>query len=228
MEGAAQRGSQHWLQIAVNQRHDVIDNAIVDALKLPSSESINWLSPLKDDTPPFKEYMDKEFLERLCINLEHTPLKDFWPRSGPRWDGLARIGDRHILIEAKANLPEFNSGGSKASPRSLAKIQSALKETKEFLHVSDETDWTTCFYQYANRLAHLYLLKELNKVPTALVFVYFVGDDTVPGRDPVSREKWEAAIELAHHHLGVRPNSPWMKQNVFDVFIDVHELNDIQ
>ena len=229
MEGAAQRGSQYWLQIAVNQRNDVIDKTIVDALSLPPASTVEWLSPLATDTSPFKEYQDGAFLKLLRAKLERRALRDFWPRRGPVWDGLARTSDgRCILIEAKANLPEFNSSGSKASPRSLAKIQSALKETKGFLGVNDETDWTTCFYQYANRLAHLYFLKELNKIPTALVFVYFVGDDTVPGRDPVSREKWEAAIEIAHHHLGVRPNSPWMKQNVFDVFIDVHELNDVQ
>ena len=218
-----------WLQLAVNRRPKVINDALTESLKLERSDTIRWLSPLENDDPPFKEYMDKEFLERLCINLEHTPLKDFWPRSGPRWDGLAKTnGDRSLLIEAKANIPEFDTTPSSASSGSLEKIQQALDDTKEFLKVRKQVDWTTCFYQYANRLAHLYLLKELNKVDAALVFVYFVGDDTVPGRDPVSREKWEAAIELAHHHLGVRPNSPWMKQNVFDVFIDVHDLNDVQ
>ena len=30
--------------------------------------------------------------------------------------------------------------------------------------------------------AHLYFLKELNKIDAALVFAYFVGDTTVPGR----------------------------------------------
>ena len=37
-------------------------------------------------------------------------------------------------------------------------------------------DWSGTFYQYANRLAHLYLLHELNDVDAWLVFVYFVGD----------------------------------------------------
>ena len=53
MERAAQRGSQHWLQIAVNQRHDVIDKAIVDALEISRQPpGVEWLSPLAtDDTP---------------------------------------------------------------------------------------------------------------------------------------------------------------------------------
>ena len=48
------------------------------------------------------------------------------------------------------------------------------------------TDWSHCFYQYANRLAHLYLLRESNGLDAFLVFVYFVDDRTVPNRDPVS------------------------------------------
>ena len=107
------------------------------------------------------------------------------------------------------------------------KIQQALDDTKKFLRAGKRADWTTCFYQYANRLAHLYLLRELNKLDAALVFVYFVGDTTVPGRKPVSREGWEAANDLALNHLAVRPNAPWMKQNVFDVFINVDDLRHI-
>ena len=42
---------------------------------------------------------------------------------------------------------------------------------------------------------HLYFLKKLNCVDAALVFIYFTGDDTVPGREPVSREGWQTAID---------------------------------
>ena len=228
MEGAKPRGSQRWLQIAVNRCPDVINKAVIDALKLPPDEGIEWLSPLETDTPPFKEYRDAEFLGRLRVPLTKTPLEDFWPERGPAWDGLARTkSDRCLLIEAKANIPEFDSAPSAASSRSLEKIRQALDDTKKSLSVRQPVDWTKCFYQYANRLAHLYLLKDLNEIDAALVFVYFVGDTTVPGRKPVSREGWEAAIDLAHHHLGVRPNAPWMRENVFDVFIDVRDLKDI-
>ena len=228
-EGAVLRGSQRWLQVAVNRCPELIDNAFVEVLGLPQGESIQWLSPLETDIPPFKEYQDAEFLERLGISLRERPLGDFWPARGPVWDGLARTsGGRSLLIEAKANIPEFDSSESKAlSERSIAKIQGALDETRGFLRAGNRADWTKCFYQYANRLAHLYLLKQLNKVDAALVFVYFVGDTTIHGRKPVSREGWEAANDLALHHLGVRPNSPWMRRNVFDVFIDVDDLSHI-
>ena len=105
------------------------------------------------------------------------------------WDGLARTTRcRYLLIEAKANIPEFNSSPTEASGESLHKIRKALDETRCFLKVRSRTDWSKCFYQYANRLAHLYFLKKLNGIKATLVFVYFAGDTTVPGRDPVSRE----------------------------------------
>ncbi len=226
-EGPALRGSQRWLQLAVNRCPNVIDEAVAKAINLDQDETIQWLSPLESDA--FTEYRDQGFLERLGIRPQHRHLVgDFWPPGGPVWDGLARTsGGRCLLIEAKANLPEFDSSSTRASQKSLHKIKRALEETRTFLGISSEADWSKCFYQYANRLAHLYFLKELNKIDAALVFAYFVGDTTVPGRDPVSREGWQTAIGLATHHLGVRADSAWIRDNVADVFIDVNDLRPV-
>ena len=212
-----------WLQVAVNRCPSVIDAAIAETLRLAQGESIEWVSPLKANN--YVEYCDQRFVESLGVDLRHKQLKEFWPSRGPVWDGLALTSNgRCLLVEAKANVPEFNSSPSGASEESLRKIRRALDDTKAFLSVRSKTDWTQCFYQYANRLAHLYFLKEVNEVDAALVFVYFVGDDTVPDRNPVSEAGWEAAIDLATHHLGVRLHSPWMRDNVADVFIDVNDL----
>ena len=221
---AAPRGSQRWLQLVVNRCPEVIDAAIREALGLCQDEAIEWLSPLESDC--FREYQDQAFLDRLGITPRQLslPLKHFWPKRGPVWDGLAKTScGRLLLIEAKANIPEFDSNPTAASGESRRRIEAALQKTKDFLRVSSKTDWTRCFYQYANRLAHLYFLRELNRVDATLVFIYFVGDTTA-GKEPVSREGWEAAIELAANHLGIRPHSPWMSGNVAHVFIDVHDL----
>ena len=212
------------LQVAVNRCPSVIDAAIAEALRLAQGESIEWLSPLESDD--FTEYRDQEFMEHLGLHpLPQRQLRDFWPGRGPVWDGLARTsGGRRLLVEAKANIPEFDTSRSQASEKSLRKIKAALDETRAFLSVHSKTDWSQCFYQYANRLAHLYFLKEVAKVDAALVFVYFVGDDTVPDRNPVSKAGWEAAIDLATHHLGARLHSPWMRGNVAEVFIDINDL----
>lgn len=225
---AAPRGSQRWLQLVVNRSPKLIDDAIVEALRLCRDETIEWLSPLESDC--FREYQGNAFLKRLGITSKQLSLKlkYFWPKRGPVWDGLAKTScGRLLLIEAKANIPEFDSSPTGASGKSRREIEDALQKTRDFLRIGSKADWTRCFYQYANRLAHLYFLRELNKVNAALVFVYFVGDKTVPGREPVSREGWEAAISLATHHLGIGTKSAWIRDNVADVFIDVHDLRHI-
>ncbi len=224
-QSAAQRGSQRWLQIAVNRCPEVINSAIVNELGLCSGEKIEWLSPLECDS--FAEYRDEQFIERLNVSLNSRSLKDFWPRKGPQWDGLARTSsERFLLLEAKANIPEFDTNPTGATGTSLKKIKAALAETKEFMGVTSETDWSQCFYQYANRLAHLYLLRELNNINACLVFVYFLNDPTVCDRDPVSREEWEAAIAHATKHLGI-PHSRWVSENVKDVFINVGDMDHV-
>ena len=218
-QGIAPRGSQRWLQLAVNRCPEVLDEPITRALDLPPGESIHWLSPLESDG--FTEYRDRAFLDLLGVDTPNRRLEEFWPRGGPVWDGLARTsGGRCLLVEAKANISEFDSSPTAASEASLFRIKEAIEETRAFLRVRSGADWTRCFYQYANRLAHLYFLRELNGIGAALVFVYFTGDTTVPGREPVSRDGWEAAIGLATHHLRVPTNTPWMRENVVDVFID--------
>ena len=224
--GRRLRGSQRWLQLVVNRHPEIIDGAISSALNLAGGDSIQWLSPLESDN--FTEYRDQAFLTRLGIDLPRRRLSDFWPQKGPLWDGLARTGSgRCLLVEAKGNIAEFDSTPSGASGSSLRRIMAALEETRTFLKVHSDTDWSKCFYQYANRLAHLYLLKELNGFDAALVYVYFVGDNTVSGQSPVTRDGWEAATGIAVHHLGISRNSPWMRSNVFDIFINVDELSGI-
>ena len=153
-EGQKHRGSQRWLQVVVNRCPDIIDGAVADAIGLASGETIEWVSPLESDA--FREYRDQEFLDRLGVALNSRPLAEFWPRGGPWWDGLARTSEGRCVL--KANIPEFNSDPSRASPASLHRIQAAFAETKAFLRVRSDTGWSRCFYQYANRTAHLHIL----------------------------------------------------------------------
>ena len=218
---AEPKGSQRWLQVAVNRCPGVIDSRIQNT-GIELDDSIVWTSPLENDE--LAEYRDATFLQRLGVSLHMRGLVDFWPKSGPQWDALARSGDSVLLIEAKANIREFNGSPCGAKdPKSLAKIREALKETRAFLNVESDTDWTRCFYQYANRLAHLYLLRELNRCNAYLVFVYFVNDQT---HEPVSRDGWGSAVSLAKTHLGL-PRSEWLSRYVKDVYIDTADLSHI-
>ena len=215
------KGSQRWLQVAVNYCPTVIDRAIYDT-GISLREPIVWTSPLASDN--FSEYMDTTFLNQIGVRLNRRQLRDFWPNSGPRWDALARSGESVLLIEAKANIKELNSPACGAEPVSLAKIQAALHETRVFLNVNSDSDWTRCFYQYANRLAHLYLLRKLNGHNAYLVFLYFVDDQTT---EPVSQSGWRAAVELTKGHLGL-PESDWMSRFVKDIYIDTADLAHVR
>ena len=211
-------GSQYWLRVAVNLTRTIIDRELSTAVNDTNGEPIEWISPLR---PNYTEYQDQDFLDKLRIILPHRSLRDFWPTGGPVWDALARTPKgRVFLIEAKAHIPELNSPASGASPKSLKQIASSLNETRDFLNADSVVDWTRTFFQYTNRIAHLYLLRGLNKIDAYLINVYFLNDRTMKG--PSSVEEWKGAISLLKTHLGVTRTklSPFMK----DVFIDVEEL----
>lgn len=176
---------------------------------------VTWLSPLFGDE--YAEYRDEGFLQILDLQLTQRPLNTFWPARGPQWDalGLGRDG-RVILIEAKAHLAEIDSPPTQASGRSLTLIKRSLKETADGLGASPREDWTEKYYQYANRLAHAYLLQNLNGIPVTLAFVNFVGDASVSG--PNSRSEWEDTLGDIHRALGFQGPLP---DFVIECFIDV-------
>ena len=68
---AANRGSRKWLQVLVNCRPELLNDAIVQRLPvLP--EDIDWRSPLVDDY--YAEYRDQSFLDRLASSFYYrTP-----------------------------------------------------------------------------------------------------------------------------------------------------------
>ncbi len=167
-QSLAKRGSQKWLQTLVNEHPELVNRHLRGYLDLSEAESVHWLSPLESDD--YAEYSDQDFIAKLGVSLDEVSLKSFWPRSGPVWDGLARTdrGDL-ILVEAKAHIPELVSTPTGARGKSLVKIQESLDKTKLFYGSRSGGDWATCFYQYANRLAHLYLLRELNGLEAYLL-----------------------------------------------------------
>jgi hypothetical protein len=218
---SAERGSQRWIQLAVNDHAAFLDRAIREALGFNDSETITWLSPLREDE--YAEYRDNSFLERLNLKLPTHPLKEFWPRRGPQWDALGRTSsDSFLLVEAKANLPELVSPACQASEESKSLIQRSLREVQEFLGVEANIDWTGKLYQFANRIAHMYLLRELNQIPAYLVFIYFIGDKKVGGLGSVS--EWKAALAVVKGVLGIG-NRHRLSKYMADVYIDVAKLS---
>jgi hypothetical protein len=215
----ATRGSQKWLQIGVNRCPEILNDAIVVAAKMPLGTKIEWLSPLEDEN--FAEYRDQAFVDKLGLELKHRPLNSFWPQRGPVWDGLARTSSGELLVvEAKAHIPEMVSPASKASPPSLERIERALKETRRALAPRTTVSWSGTFYQYTNRLAHLFLLRTLNHQKARLVFLNFIGASDVGG--PTTREEWKGAIQVTEAYLGLGRHK--LSPYVHHVFVDVGSL----
>lgn len=218
-QGPAKRGSQKWLQTLVNECPGLVNRRLHDFLELSEGESVHWVSPLESDD--YAEYRDQDFITKLGVSLDRVSLKSFWPRSGPVWDGLARTDRRDlILVEAKAHIPELVSTPTGARGKSLVKIRESLDKTKLFYGSRSGGDWATCFYQYANRLSHLYLLRELNGLEAYLLLVCFVNDEEMNG--PTNELEWEGAIQLMESFLGVRRHM--LVGSVLHLYIDVHEL----
>jgi hypothetical protein len=210
----ATRGSQKWIQRLVNDCPRILDEAIAEASRGAIDLPIRWVSPLRAEG--YVEYRDQAFLERLGVTLRQRSLSSFWPSGGPVWDGLGiTASGAPILVEAKAHARETTSPPSKASELSLARIRTSLAEVQARLDIDPARDWTGKYFQYANRLAHLHLLRELNRIPAWLVFLYLVGDEDMGG--PTTREEWDSVEREIHETLGIHDAIP----HVLAVHVDV-------
>jgi len=211
-------GSLKDLQVLINVKKKYLDAEISKVIG--RQMNVDWKSPLQTDD--YAEYRDEDFLKRLGILGKITyPLSDFWPDNGPQWDALGVSGDEIILVEAKANIPEMVSPGTKAGTSSRRRIKNSLDEVKKYLSVSDSIDWTGTFYQYVNRIAHLYYLREKNQIKAHLLFIYFINDITVRG--PKTKDEWLGAIQTMECYLGLDKNHK-LRKYIHDIFIDVKDL----
>lgn len=200
--GAAYRGSRRQIQLYVNEFKDELNSAIAVTIPdFPPKAGIVWKSPLCSEK--FREYWDKAWLRVLGLPGSAKQLGDFWPKGGPHWDALARYGEAGtILVEAKAHPTEiFNEAGCRASsPQSRAMIEKALQQTCEWLKVQYTEKWLGRAYQSANRLAHLFFLREIAKVDAWLVNIYFIDDRS---HKPTSRDEWTNGIASLKAELGI-------------------------
>jgi hypothetical protein len=161
------KGSLKWIQHFVNECPEQLNNHIKKEIDFKKGQPIEWLSPKAED---YAEYRDQAFLDLLGIKLRKRNLKDFWPNRGPQWDALGMVENKaYFLVEAKAHVSEIISSSQAESPSSKALINKSLNETKDYLKLNPDFDLTKGFYQYSNRLAHLYLLRRLNNIPAYVV-----------------------------------------------------------
>jgi len=220
MSKVKQPGNEHGslkdIQVLVNKNQDLIDNIIKKEFPEMIYENIYWKSPLEVDD--FAEYRDNDFIDIIGLDHNEIKLQEYWPERGPQWDALATTsGSRIILVEAKANIPEIVSPPSSAGPKSKAQVDQSLKETKIALGIKNNVDWSGKFYQFTNRLAHLYFLRELHKEPAYLINIYFIGDKSVSGPETIG--EWKAALQVLYSYLGLKHHK--LNKYMANIYIDV-------
>ncbi|TEU18245.1 MAG: hypothetical protein E3J21_06445 [Anaerolineales bacterium] len=230
--GRASKGSQFHLQNLVNDLQNLVNGypEYLNCLILSSSPSLRtyaathpkWVSPLASDN--YMEYRDERFLEAIGFPQLSDQLYAFWPLRGPVWDALATVEGKNgsegvVIVEAKSHIPEISGQGCKAeSPESRAKIGRSLATVKQVLGVKPEADWMGEFYQYANRLAHLYFLNVIAQISAWMVFLYFVGD--VEQNGPSTVIDWLTDLDGIRNKLGL-PQHHLLDQRVVSVFAPV-------
>ena len=212
-------GSLKDIQLLVNDKPHIIDGLIKSSFPELANDEIIWVSPLKSDD--YAEYRDDDFLEKVGLDPAEIKLKEFWPTKGPQWDALAKTSSgKVILVEAKANIPEIVSPATAAGEVSKKLIDQSLAETKAFLNIKNEIDWSGKFYQYTNRLAHLYFLREKRKKSVYLVNIYFIGDASVSG--PNTQDEWAGTLKVLYSYLGLSRHK--LSKYMADVFVDFKSL----
>ena len=191
------RGSLKWLQVAVNDRPDLLDH--------PAIGRVEWRSPLRLDD--YAEYRDRAFLDCVGIARLNDRLTGFWPTRGPQWDALGVTDGGIVLVEAKAHLGELLSPPTAAGMASRARIDAAFAATQAAIGATPATDWCTAYYQLANRIAHLWFLRQIG-VDARLLLVSFINDREMNGPDTV--EVWDLAYAAAFASLGIGPDNALM------------------
>jgi hypothetical protein len=211
-------GSLKDIQILINEKNNLLNYELNK--HFGNKIDVKWVSPLKDDN--FSEYRDNDFLNILGLKNDiKIPLSEFWPKRGPQWDALGKYNDIVFIVEAKANIPELKSPETKASFDSKILIKKSLDDVKKYLNINNSTNWMGTYYQYTNRIAHLYFLRVLNNVNAYLVFIYFTNDTSVNG--PKTIEEWKHEINELHRIIGLESNNVLSKY-IIDVFIDINSI----
>jgi len=125
-----------------------------------------------------------------------------------------------ILAEAKANIQELGDPRymCRAEGQSRDRIEISLAMVKNALKAKQNSDWMGDYYQYANRLAHLYFLHILCGIPTWMVFIYILSDE----RDfhIRSERKWAKGLARIQKTLGL-PKHHLLSQQIINVFPEI-------
>jgi hypothetical protein len=205
--GAAHKGSQLQTQLYVNRNQSALSKAVSLALPITADpDSIHWRSPLESEG--FAEFRDDQFLQAIELGGFSAAHKEFWPRPGPVWDGLAVIdnsslsGGRGVVLAEGKGYPREMNSSCKASPASRARIFDSIAWMQSAAGVVvDPEALMATHYQLANRLAHVYWLRQRVGVDAWLAILMFADDDD---HHPTTRDEWMTAMDSLYEEFGLQ------------------------
>jgi hypothetical protein len=203
-----------------------------DILQPKGLGKIEWRSPLEELKK--RTYSDKSFLK--CFGLEKSwdKLSDFWPSGGPKWYVLGQISpDSPVLVEVKAETKTktkfgevtSNSCKAKAKGKSRSQIIAAFKKVCDDLgiqstHQGWEANWTGKYYQYANRISHLWWLRKQG-LDAKLLFINFI--DAKKGEEQACQDEWKDEFAKADRVLGL-PLTHKLSEYIHHIYPNVNDI----
>lgn len=219
-------GSEFHLLRWLGRHRNEFNKRVKDLL---NTTNVTWLDFNFDKGKeiPDKELMGLEFLKEDELNYENVLKiwKKEWPQRGTvmNWDLVGYTIQNNIktwiLVEAKAHLDELENYCKATSSISIEKIKTALSNAAKNngIVISDEKPWTKRFYQFANRIYVLDLLKR-NGVNAKLINLYFIGDMISKNRkSPKSKNEWQSKIREMEDYLSVNTYD----LEVYELFLDI-------
>lgn len=174
-----------------------------------------------------KEWKGLDFLCRFGSKYRKILEKwrNFWPQIGnpPNWDAVGKLYFDNkkfdiLLVEAKAHVGEIVSDCKAKYEGGRKQIQDVMKKFKEDMGITNNRDFLTHYYQYANRLVVLNFLNR-NSVPARLISIYFYGDRKMIGA-PRNIEGWCEALKDQKQYIDLSPQSTLLAR-IHKVFLPV-------
>ncbi|MGO8988301.1 MAG: hypothetical protein ACLQGU_02915 [bacterium] len=220
-------GSECHLLRWMGRHRKAFDVAVLSKIKREGSK-IEWLDF------EFKQgemWPDAELEGMDVLKNKEALQKDwneFWPVGGGihNWDAVGWVSSDRIrellLVEAKAHIGEIKTDCQAKHPESIKQIKESFRIVKNALGVPSEIDWMKDYYQFANRMASLYFLHQ-QKIPSHLVFIYFIGDLCGAGRNsPQSQQEWQPALEAQKNRIGL-PKGHLLEKWMHKLFLNVDD-----
>lgn len=220
-------GSEWHLLRYLGRHRNLLGETIIN--NIGHGTSIDWLDFAMN---PAKDCFDEEIegLDFLNDTSLLTEWNRFWPRTGSQqnWDAVGWLnsdsGKELLLVEAKAHLAEILSH-CQAKPASQRGgrdiIEKALNQVKGSLGAAPSSDWLSPYYQYANRLAVLWFLRQQG-IQARLVGIYFTDPKStqIKVQCPKHESAWLMDLNKMETALGLPAAHP-LHDYIHKVFLPV-------